>query len=426
MTAFSAGVGSDKKDERSPWAPAKSPSDLDWEPPARQSGISNLKLRDSEPQADEHSGRDGLGSSEPPRPYSQLYSRRTDSAPPESNRGSFLGSSTRRLVRWLSAASDGASPYVPVATSEWRSVFSVLGAVDELSAFSDVEAMLRSAVEIAVERFGLQRVALYVSDPPAGRRHVLRGTWSAGVNQERADERGLYLEMTEADYGLLRGLRGEGPRWLYADLSGRRLATSSDQSSPAPLPAGGCDWQVVTPLLSGEELVGVLFNDGGPERVPMDEGRQVQTVLFCSLLAGLILPRRGAAVWHALRGAAGHSPVVQRVLDALAEQPKVSAQRLARDLGISSGHLARLFRTEMGISLVEYRNRLRIERFLSLADRSGVNLLDAALEAGFGSYAQFHRVFRKLVGTTPREYVAGVRLPPSPSERKSRRPPAPE
>jgi AraC-like DNA-binding protein len=114
---------------------------------------------------------------------------------------------------------------------------------------------------------------------------------------------------------------------------------------------------------------------------------------------------------------------VQRVLDALGDQPKVSAQRLARDLGISSGHLARLFRTEMGISLVEYRNRLRIERFLSLADRSGVNLLDAALEAGFGSYAQFHRVFRKLVGTTPREYVAGVRLPSAPPERRSRRPP---
>jgi AraC-like DNA-binding protein len=179
----------------------------------------------------------------------------------------------------------------------------------------------------------------------------------------------------------------------------------------------------VTPLLSCDELVGVLFNDGGGARVPMDEDRQVHTALFCSLLSGLLLPRRGAAVWHALRGAAGHSPVVQRVLDALGDQPKVSAQRLARDLGISSGHLARLFRTEMGISLVEYRNRLRIERFHSLADRSGVNLLDAALEAGFGSYAQFHRVFRKLVGTTPREYVAGVRLPSAPPERRSRRPP---
>lgn len=404
MTAFTAGVESEKGDVSSSWTPAEGPDE--WGS-ARQSGIANLRVRDSLPKGD--ATESGALGSQPPRPtHSMFYSRPPESSTIESSRGSFLGSSTRRLVRWLSAASEGAVPYAP-AGGEWRGMFAVLAAVDELSAFSDVEAMLRRAVEIAVERFGLQRVALYLSDPPAGRRHVLRGTWSAAVDQSSADERGLYLEMTEADYALLRGLRGAGPRWLYSASSG------------AALPPGGCEWQVLTPLLSGEELVGVLFNDGGSAREPMDEGRQVQAMLFCSLLAGLILPRRGAAVWHALRGAAGHSPVVQRVLDALAEQPKVSAQRLARDLGISSGHLARLFRTEMGISLVEYRNRLRIERFLSLADRSGVNLLDAALEAGFGSYAQFHRVFRKLVGTTPREYVAGVRLPSGPAERRSRR-----
>jgi AraC-like DNA-binding protein len=392
VIASTAGADSEKiEDISGAWG--KVPEvDPERDPRSRHSGVTSLKVP-----------------SDRTATLSHFYSRRGDPRAIEPSRASFLGSSSRRLVRWLSAANEGATPYVPAENSEWRGAFSVLAAVDELSTYSDVEAMLRRAVEIAVERFGLQRVALYVSDPPAGRRHVVRGTWSAGANQELADERGLYLEMTEADYALLRGLRGDGPRWLHTER------------------IGSGDWQVVTPLLSGEELVGVLFNDGGTANLSMDEGRQVQTVLFCSLLAGLILPRRGAAVWHALRGAAGHSPVVHRVLESLAEQPKVSAQRLARDLGISSGHLARLFRTEMGISLVEYRNRLRIERFLSLADRSGGNLLDAALEAGFGSYAQFHRVFRKLVGTTPREYVAGVRVPSSQSDRRNRRPaPAPE
>jgi AraC-like DNA-binding protein len=391
VIASTAGADSDKNEGLSgAWGEVPG-ADPDRDPRSRHSGVTSLRVPSDRTPT-----------------LSNFYSRRGEPRPLEPSRASFLGSSSRRLVRWLSAANEGATPYVPAENSEWRGAFSVLAAVDELSTYSDVEEMLRRAAEIAVERFGLQRVALYVSDPPAGRRHVLRGTWSAGANQELADERGLYLEMTEADYALLRGLRGDGPRWLHAER------------------VGTADWQVVTPLLSGEELVGVLFNDGGTANLPMDEGRQVQTLLFCSLLAGLILPRRGAAVWHALRGAAGHSPVVHRVLEALGEQPKVSAQRLARDLGISSGHLARLFRTEMGISLVEYRNRLRIERFLSLADRSGGNLLDAALEAGFGSYAQFHRVFRKLVGTTPREYVAGVRIPSSLPDRRSRRPVASE
>jgi AraC-like DNA-binding protein len=84
-------------------------------------------------------------------------------------------------------------------------------------------------------------------------------------------------------------------------------------------------------------------------------------------------------------------------------------ERARRRLGVSAGKLARDFKTEMGLSLVEYRNRLRLERFLALVDRGGGNLLQAALDAGFGSYAQFHRVFRSLLGTTPREYLTGRR-----------------
>jgi AraC-like DNA-binding protein len=72
----------------------------------------------------------------------------------------------------------------------------------------------------------------------------------------------------------------------------------------------------------------------------------------------------------------------------------------------------------MGVSLVDYRNRLRIDRFFECIQRTGGNgnLLDAALEAGFGSYAQFHRVYRKFLGTTPRDIFSsgangGVRSP---------------
>jgi AraC-like DNA-binding protein len=89
----------------------------------------------------------------------------------------------------------------------------------------------------------------------------------------------------------------------------------------------------------------------------------------------------------------------------------VSGEQLAKELGISPGHLARSFKSEMGCSLVEYRNRLRVERFFATVDRGGSNIQQAAEEAGFGSYAQFHRVFRKLIGTTPREYLTGRKNP---------------
>lgn len=42
-----------------------------------------------------------------------------------------------------------------------------------------------------------------------------------------------------------------------------------------------------------------------------------------------------------------------------------------------------------------------------LLDKGRTNLLDAALASGFGSYAQFHRVFRAQRRMTPREYLQG-------------------
>jgi AraC-like DNA-binding protein len=113
--------------------------------------------------------------------------------------------------------------------------------------------------------------------------------------------------------------------------------------------------------------------------------------------------------WKAPPREEERKPIVQRILSALNRDPVASGEFLAREMGISPGHLARSFKTEMGVSLVEYRNRLRVERFFATVDRGGSNLQEAAQEAGFGSYAQFHRVFRKLLGTTPREYLTGRR-----------------
>ena len=89
----------------------------------------------------------------------------------------------------------------------------------------------------------------------------------------------------------------------------------------------------------------------------------------------------------------------------LTEDPTLEASEIARRLQVSVGWFARVFKAEMGLSLVEYRNRLRLDRFAVLLDRGRTNLLEAALAAGFGSYAQFHRVFRALRHMTPREYL---------------------
>lgn len=83
---------------------------------------------------------------------------------------------------------------------------------------------------------------------------------------------------------------------------------------------------------------------------------------------------------------------------------------LARRCGLSEWHLSKLFREQVGVSLVDFRNRCRLERFLELyGDGSRVKLSAAALDAGFGSYPQFHRIFRARMGRSPAEHARRLR-----------------
>jgi AraC-like DNA-binding protein len=86
--------------------------------------------------------------------------------------------------------------------------------------------------------------------------------------------------------------------------------------------------------------------------------------------------------------------------------PTLSGKELSTRLGLSVSRLARVFKREVGVSIVEYRNRLRFQRFFELLDARAdkrPTLRQAARAAGFGSYAHFHRLFRARWRIGPRE-----------------------
>jgi len=121
-----------------------------------------------------------------------------------------------------------------------------------------------------------------------------------------------------------------------------------------------------------------------------------------------------ASAWSACRAAepftAGEDihPAVAAAARLLRDEAEpLSLEQLAARAGLSASRLSRLFRRQTGQPVTEFRNRRRLERFLALYEPGGERtMLAAALDAGFGSYPQFHRVFRGLTGLSPAHYFA--------------------
>jgi AraC-like DNA-binding protein len=92
----------------------------------------------------------------------------------------------------------------------------------------------------------------------------------------------------------------------------------------------------------------------------------------------------------------------------LRERPALACGEVADTLGVHRSELTRAFQRAHGMSVVEYRTRLRLMRFVGLVDE-GRTFTQAALDADFGSYAQCFRVFQRVMGCAPSEYFGGAR-----------------
>ena len=120
------------------------------------------------------------------------------------------------------------------------------------------------------------------------------------------------------------------------------------------------------------------------------------------------------SAWAAYEAAMGEErfsrvhPAVEATARLLREDTEpTSLKQLAAQFGLSASRLSTLFKEQTGTPLARYRNQQRLERALRFYERSAsrrVNLLETALEAGFGSYAQFYRVFCKTLGCPPAAY----------------------
>ena len=78
----------------------------------------------------------------------------------------------------------------------------------------------------------------------------------------------------------------------------------------------------------------------------------------------------------------------------------VTLDQLAAEAGLSKYYLIHLFQAETGYTVMDYLRRRRLEEAL-ISLKDGNRILDAALDAGYGSEQAFSRAVRRTFGQPP-------------------------
>ena len=84
---------------------------------------------------------------------------------------------------------------------------------------------------------------------------------------------------------------------------------------------------------------------------------------------------------------------------------KFTLSDMARDLHVSGSYLSHVFSEQIHMRFNDYINSMRINQACSLLEQKSKNITDIADMCGFGSIRTFNRVFLKITGETPSEYI---------------------
>ncbi len=82
----------------------------------------------------------------------------------------------------------------------------------------------------------------------------------------------------------------------------------------------------------------------------------------------------------------------------------LNVDALARDIGMSSGHLSRQFKLAFGESPYSYLMTRRIERAMALLRRGDLSVTEVCFTVGCASLGTFTTRFTELVGVSPGAY----------------------
>ena len=81
-----------------------------------------------------------------------------------------------------------------------------------------------------------------------------------------------------------------------------------------------------------------------------------------------------------------------------------SIEQIAEQMHVSKHHLCRVFKSSMGITLIDYLNHIKIKNACNFLEASDKDILEISQLCGFHSSAYFSNVFKGITGCSPSGY----------------------
>ncbi len=168
-------------------------------------------------------------------------------------------------------------------TATVQGLRAIVDIADDLIACPDSDTLYRKAVELARERLGLERAAIFLCDG----RHAL-GTFGTNAKGQTTDERSHRIPLDDTWRDRFRLRAPNEPRWSLS------LEHLQDWQDGAMRPRGP-GWVAITPIQTASTSMGVFFNDSALTHASFDPVKQEIVAVYCSLLAN-IMQRKSAEI----------------------------------------------------------------------------------------------------------------------------------
>ncbi|MEH7504412.1 AraC family transcriptional regulator [Neobacillus drentensis] len=100
------------------------------------------------------------------------------------------------------------------------------------------------------------------------------------------------------------------------------------------------------------------------------------------------------------------TPLIQQAIGYIKEnhQKSISLNEVAQYCCLSRHHFSHLFKKEVGISLIDYLNRMRIDMSMSYLEMTDLPISEIAARIGFHDANYFSRMFKKYRQFSPSDY----------------------